>query len=275
MELAIDILHSIPGRVRLKFVPEPADAEKLRFQVMEHEGIESLSYSPVTRTALIRFEDMVVEVQEILIRTAVAFSLQHDLRPVKLSQPTPNEFITPKGLIAGATILSTGLLGLFTRSTLLGMAMNWLSAITTTAAVLEHAGFDYRKKGNVDPEVLSLVFLANSVLNNKNLLLPSALTWVTTFGRHFSKNEGEGVRLEIKKNISGDKAGNYDLNVSKLSSRSSFADLLNVFAENLLTSQGGFDNTIFEKSKDLLKMHNKNLEGIGDKIKGIVLNFNA
>jgi len=275
MELAIDILHSIPGRVRLKFVPELADAEKLRFQVMEHEGIESFSYSPVSRSALIHFEDMVVEVQEILIRSAVAFSLQHDLQPVKLSQPTPNEFITPKGLIAGATILSTGLLSLFTRSTLLGMGMNWLSAITTTAAVLEHAGFDYRKKGSVDPEVLSLVFLANSVLNNKNLLLPSALTWITTFGRHFSKNEGEGVLLEIKKNISGDKAGNYDLNVSKLSSRGSFADLLNVFAENLLTSQGGFDNTIFEKSKDLLKMHNKNLEGIGDKIKGIVLNFNA
>jgi hypothetical protein len=216
-----------------------------------------------------------VEVQEILIRTAVAFSLQHGLKPVKLSQPTPNEFITPKGLMAGATILSTGLLSLFTPGRFLGTAMNWLSAITTTAAVLEHAGFDYRKKGSVDPEVLSLVFLANSVLNNKNLLLPSALTWITTFGRHFSKNEGEGVLLEIKKNTSGDKAGNYDLNVSKLSSRGSFADLLNVFAENLLTSQGGFDNTIFEKSKDLLKMHNKNLEGIGDKIKGIVLNFNA
>jgi hypothetical protein len=274
MELAIDILHSIPGRVRLKFVPGVADEEKLRSQVMEHEGIASFSYSPVTQTALIWFEDMVVEVQEILIRTAVAFSLQHGLKAVKLSQPTPNEFITPKGLLAGATILSTGILSLFSRSTFLGTATNWLSAVTTTAAVLEHAGFDYRKKGSVDPEVLSLVFLANSVLNNKKLLLPSALTWITTFGRHFSKNEGEGVMLEIKKVTSGAKTGNYNINVSKLSSKGSFADLLNVFAENLLTSQGGFDNTIFEKSKDLLKLHNKNLEGIGDKIKGIVLNFN-
>jgi hypothetical protein len=274
MELAIDILHSIPGRVRLKFTPEVADAEKIRFQVMEHEGINSFYYSPVTRTVLIRFEDMVVEVQEILIRTAVAFSLQYGLRSVKLSQPAPNEFITSKGLLAGVTILSTGMLSLFSRLTLLGTAMSWLSAITTTAAVLEHAGFDYRKKGSVDPEVLSLAILANSVLNNKNLLLPSALTWITTFGRHFSRNEGEGVILDIKKDTSGAKAGNYDINVSKLSSKGSFADLLNVFAENFLTSQGGFNNTIFEKSKDLLKLHSKNLEGIGDKIKGIVLNFN-
>ncbi len=55
--------------------------------------------------------------------------------------------------------------------------------------------------------------------------------------------------------------------------KSSYIDILNVFAKKCLSSKTGFDNTVFEKPKGLLKMHHKSLGGIGEKVNGIVLNF--
>ncbi len=272
MDLSIYISHNLPGRVRFRLSKPLLKVEKLKKHVMEHEGINEMHYAPVTRSMLVHFDEGVVQLQEILIRTALAFSLENDIKPVHITRKTERQFITPKGILAGLSIIASGLNTLFLHRAPFQKSLEWLSVITTSAAVLEHAGYDYRKKGSVDPEVFSLVFLANRALSGKNLLFPSALTWLTTFGRHFSSKEGEGILLEIRK--TGEKGKNYEVNVSKLASKTGYMDLLNVFAEKFLSSETGFDNTIFEKSKTLLKSHKTNLEGIGEKVNRIILNFN-
>jgi len=272
MELSIHISHNLPGRVRFRFSLPLQNAEKLKLHVMEHEGINEMFYSPVTRSMLVHFNEKVVDLQEILIRTALAFSLENQLKPVHVTRKTERQFITPKGIVAGLSIIASGAITLLLPRSPFQKSLNWLSAVTTAAAVLEHAGYDYRKKGSVDPEVFSLVFLANRTIAGGNLLFPSALTWLATFGRHFSPLEGEGILLKIRK--TGDKEQYYEVNVSKLDEKTRYVDLLNIFAEKFLSSETGFDNTIFEKSKTLLKSHNTNLEGIGEKVNRIILNFN-
>lgn len=272
MELSIHIAHHLPGRVRFRFSKAPQKIEKLQKHVMEHEGIDGMLYAPATRSMLVNFDETVVELQEILIRTALAFSLENHLKPVHITRKTERQFITSKGIVAGLSIIAAGFTTLFLYRSPFLKSLEWLSAITTSAAVLEHAGYDYRKKGSVDPEVFSLIFLANRALSGGNLLFPSALTWLATFGRHFSSNEGEGILLEIRK--TGEKGQNYEVNVSKSAAKTGYVDLLNVFAEKFLSSETGFDNTIFEKSKTLLKSHKTNLEGIGEKVNRIILNFN-
>lgn len=272
MELTIDIIHNLPGRVRLKFSRKLHEVDKLKLHVMEHEGIHTMEYSSVSQSMLVTYDNKVVELQEIMIRTAVAFSIDNHLRPVRISQRAEREFITPKGIVAGLNIIASAIAVLFTPTASFRKGIDWLSAITTSAAVLEHAGYDYRKKGSVDPEVFSLVFLANRALSGGNLLFPAALTWMATFGRHFSPAEGESVLLEIRK--TGDKGQNYEVNVSKSDAKGGYFDLLNLFAEKFLSSETGFDNTIFERSKSLLKTHDQNLEGIGEKVNRIILNFN-
>lgn len=276
MELTIEIIHSLPGRVRLKFGKAIRDFARFRSEVMEHEGFESYVYSPVTKTALVNFDHAVVDLQEIIIRTAVAYAAENDANKVRVSQHAKNEFITTRGWISGLTLASAGLLRLMPASSVVIKLFDWIAVATTSSAVLEHAAFDYRKKGSVDPEVLSLVFLANSIVTNKNLLLPSALTWITTFGRHFSSVEDEGVLLELNRSNGKGKKSLYEVNVSKLNTTNSFIDFLNLFAENFMNSAVGFKNSIFEDSKELTKMHeDKALEGVGDQIKGIVLNFKS
>ncbi len=272
MELSIHISHNLPGRVRFRFSKPLQEVDKLKLHVMEHEGINEMNYSPVTYSMLAHFDEKVVDLQEIMIRTALAFSLENHLKPVQVTRKTERQFITPKGIVAGLSIIVSGFTALFLPLSPYQKSLGWLSAITTSAAVLEHVGYDYRKKGTVDPEVFSLVFLANRAVSGRNLLLPSALTWLATFGRHFSPEEGEGILLEIRK--TGDKEQHYEVNVSKLAAKEGYMDLLKVFAEKFLSSETGFDNTIFEKSKTLLKSHKTNLEGIGKKVNRIILNFN-
>lgn len=275
MKLSIHILHNLTGRVRIRFSRPLKHIEKLKLHVMEHEGIDNMLYTPVTQSMLVSFNANVIELQEIMIRTAVAYSAENSLKPVKITQKNEKEFITTKGIIAGVFIAAAGIAGAVTPGSPYRRVLEWMGAVTTGTAVLEHAGYDFRKKGSVDPEVFSLVFLVNWALSGKNMLLPSALTWVTTFGRHFSSGEGEGIVLEIDQISDDEEHPSYEVNVSKLHAKNNYLDILNVLAEKFLSSNAGFDNTIFEKSKSLLKTHNKNLEGIGDKIKGIVLNFNG
>lgn len=271
MELCIHISHSIPGRVRFCFSKPLKQKEKLKLLVMQHEGIKKMHYSPVTRSMLVYFIERDIDLQEILIRTALAFSLENQFDLVRITQKTQLRFITRKAIVAGVSIIATGITTLFLPLSSFQQKLNWLSAITTSAAVLEHVGYDYRKKGSVDPEVFSLVFLANSALAGKALLFPSTVTWLATFGRHFSFLEDEGVLLEIRK--ANDGSQNYEVNVSKFASKAGFIELLNIFAEKFLSSETGFDNTIFENSKTLLKSHKTNLEGVGEKTSRIVLNF--
>ncbi len=272
MELSIHISHNLPGRVRFRFSKPLQDAEKLKQHVMEHEGIGEMQYSAVTNGMLVYFDEKDIDLQEIMIRSALAFSLENHLKPVHITRKTERQFITPKGIVAGLSIIASGATTLFQPVSPFRKSLDWLSALTTSAAVLEHAGYDYRKKGTVDPEVLSLIFLANRAMAGANLFVPSLLTWMATFGRHFSDHEGEGVLLEIRK--TGDKEQNFEVNVSKLATKTGYMDLLNVFAEKFLSSETGFDNSIFEKSKTLLESHETNLEGIGKKVNRIILNFN-
>jgi len=272
MELSIHIVHSLPGRVRFRFSRDLVEVEKLKSQVKEHEGINEMHYSSATRSMLVHFDERHVDLQEIIIRSAVAFSLENHLKQVHITQKIEKQFITQKGIASALSIILSGATAFFMPGSPFKRGLDWLSAITTSAAVLEHAGYDYKKKGSVDPEVLSLVYLANRAMSGGNLLFPSIFTWLATFGRHFSPKEGEGILLQIRK--TGDKSQTYEVNVSKQASKNGYVDLLNAFAEKFLSSEIGFDNTIFEQSKSLLKTHDTNLEGIGKKINRIILNFN-
>ncbi len=274
MKLSIRVLHTLPGRVRIRFSRPLHTPEKLKDLVMEHEGIYSMHYSPVTSAMLVKYDNQLVELQEIMIRTSVAYSIENNMLPVILSQKADHNFITPKGIISGISIISSAFTYIIAPGSHFRKALDWIGAITTSAAVFEHAGYDYRKKGSVDPEVLSLVFLVNRAISGRNLLLPSALTWIITFGRHFTPQEGEGILLKINKTKDGEKQSYYEVNVAKLDTKGNYMDFLNIIAEKLLSSETGFDNTIFDQSKSLLKKHHKSLEGIGDKADGIVLNFN-
>jgi hypothetical protein len=79
--------------------------------------------------------------------------------------------------------------------------------------------------------------------------------------------------LEVeKKKEEGNKAY-YHINVSKLTNKGNIADLFYHLAEGILKPEGGFNNAIFEGARDAMNSHDEFMEGMGDKINGMVLHF--
>ncbi|NOU60714.1 hypothetical protein [Marinifilum caeruleilacunae] len=274
MELVLKIKHRLNNRLRINFSKPIKHFKKLKSQVLEHSGIESFDYNPLSQNVLVFFNNEVVKANEILIRVAVAYSVENNMIPVKITQKGKGEFITSKGIFSGLCIVTAVTLNLFSKNLILKKATNWISAVTTAAAVIEHAEFDYRKKGSVDPEVLSIGLLVNSVVSNQRLLIPTALTWVSTFGRHFSTNDNEGIVLEVARKKEENKKIYYHLNVSKLPNRGTVADLFHQLSKSFALTRGGFRNTMFDGSKDLMNSHDEFIEGVGKNINGMVLHFN-
>src|SRR5271157_4005046 len=80
----VTVVHSLPGRVRARLSVAPGDVPRMLAGVREHPGMESISFSPVTRSVLARFNPHEVREEEIVLRIAFHLSLDCDAQPVRL-----------------------------------------------------------------------------------------------------------------------------------------------------------------------------------------------
>lgn len=94
--------------------------------------------------------------------------------------------MAPSGYLALCCIALDGSL------TLMGSTLTrftrWLSVGATLAAVAEHGYQELHARGSFDPEVMSVVYLINSI-GKTNGMQASALAWALTFGRHLIPQE--------------------------------------------------------------------------------------
>ena len=89
--------------------------------------------------------------------------------------------MAPSGYLALGCIALDGVMSL-TASPLQSFT-RWLSAGATLAAVVEHGYQELHVRGSFDPEVMSVVYLINSV-GKPSAVRASLLAWIITFGRH-------------------------------------------------------------------------------------------
>ncbi len=80
----VTVVHSLPGRVRARLSVAPGDVQRMLAGVREHPGMESISFSPITRSILARFNPHEISQEEIVLRIAFHLSLDCDSAPVRL-----------------------------------------------------------------------------------------------------------------------------------------------------------------------------------------------
>ena len=80
----VTVVHSLPGRVRARLSVAPRDVQRMLAGVREHPGMESISFSPITRSILARFNPHEISQEEIVLRIAFHLSLDCDSAPVRL-----------------------------------------------------------------------------------------------------------------------------------------------------------------------------------------------
>ncbi len=262
---SITILHKLSFRVRIKFSWPPKNMRDIEQMVMEHTGIRSIKYNPITKTALIYFNPLEIALQEIIIRIAVSLSKEYGLIPIRVLEKPKPKYISPLMLISGTCIGIGSLISLM--NVPMSKLLNWLIIGTTVSAVAEHAWLDLKRKGIFDPEVLSVVYLLSS---SQSSIKSGALTWIATFGRHLLISNEKGIELQVFE-VMDNKAGVnfYDVIISQDKTISNIGDLLKLVSKNF--AKHDTKGNLFNLSKMVSEKHGQILEGIGTGKSGIIL----
>lgn len=174
----LEVLSAIRGRIRLQLEKPVTSAEA--FQKVN--GVLGCRYNPRIRTLLCEYDPNLISEDQLLIRLGAAYAAQTDARLLHIKHCEEQGFsMAPSGYLAllfigldGALSIAGSPLTAFTR---------WLSTGATLAAVVEHGYQELHVRGSFDPEVMSVVYLINSV-GKPGAMRASLLAWIITFGRH-------------------------------------------------------------------------------------------
>ena len=176
--LHFEILHALPGRLRVK-IEKPVESEQLFRNVT---GVIHCSYNPKIQTLLIEYDTEAVSMDKLIVRLAAVYACEKRTKLLHIKHSEEKRFtMAPTGGLALALIGLDGLLKL-TGAQLAGIS-GWLSTGATLAAVVEHGYQELQLRGSFDPEVMSIIYLINSI-GKTNTFQASLLAWVVTFGRH-------------------------------------------------------------------------------------------
>lgn len=197
----ITVLHRLDNRLRVKLSHPLRNVGQAVAKIKENEEITKVAYNPITKSILVYFNYLKVDMEEVILRIIIAYSEQYDMVPVKLVSNTPTRDMAALSHYSILAIIAAGttkFLGLSTTNKNIQDFMNWIAVGTTVGAIVEHGYKEINEKGAFDPEVVSIMYLINSV-SKGNFLWASALTWLTTFGRHVLDFYYEGISIKVNK----------------------------------------------------------------------------
>jgi hypothetical protein len=140
------------------------------------------SYNPKIQTLLFEYDPDTVSEDNLIVRLAAVYAHEKQTKLLHIKHSEEKRFsMAPTGGMALALIGLDGLLKL-TGAQLAGVS-GWLSTGATLAAVVEHGYQELQTRGSFDPEVMSIIYLINSI-GKTNTFQASLLAWIVTFGRH-------------------------------------------------------------------------------------------
>ena len=174
----LEVLSAIRGRIRLQLERSISSIQPLQ----RLEGIRSCRYNPRINTLLCEYDPATISEDALLVRIGAIYAAQTNARLLHIRHSEEAGFsMAPSGGLALLCIGLDGALSLAGSS--LTMFSRWLSTGATLAAVVEHGYQELHVRGSFDPEVMSVVYLINSV-GKPGAVRASLLAWIITFGRH-------------------------------------------------------------------------------------------
>lgn len=176
--LHFEVMHAIPGRLRIHL-------EKPITSTEAFEGVDGVTrchYNPRIQTLLCQYDPVRISEERVIQCMSAIYAGQVGTELLHVKRSEESGFsMSPSGALALALIGVDGALKL-AGSTLTGVS-GWLSTGATMAAVVEHAYQELQLRGSFDPEVMSVVYLINSI-GKTNSFQASLVAWAATFGRH-------------------------------------------------------------------------------------------
>ena len=176
--LHLEVLSAMPGRIRFH-LEKPIRSEVPFIGI---SGVSRCRYNPRIGTLLCEYDQLSVTEDQLIVKVGAVYAglVGTQLLHVKHSEEEGFS-MAPSGYLALMGIALDG--GLTLMGSTLTRFSRWISVGTTLAAVAEHGYQELHARGSFDPEVMSVVYLINSI-GKQNGVQASMLAWALTFGRH-------------------------------------------------------------------------------------------
>ena len=229
----IVIAHKIKGRIRIKLSHPLRNGEELMKNLVKKDEIYKANYTDITKSILIEYNPYRISEDEVIIRVIALYSKSYDMIPIRLIYESKKKNLPPMACYSLAMLGIGGISKYITMNQQISDFINWAVVGTTIGAIGEHAYDEVNERGYFDPEVVSVMYLINSVTKGE-FLLPSAVTWLTTFGRHLIELSYGGLMISVRefKNRDGNKY--FDVSVKTDNELSKGAGMIRVFLERFI-----------------------------------------
>lgn len=194
----IFISHKLENRVRFKISLPLKDPKETAKFLTEYKGINSFEYNHISRSILVNFDSLKVDLNEVMIRLSISYTKQYKMTPVNIlvaknKKNSSFAYFSMANIIVAALVKS---LNPFDNKEILNF-LSWSAVGSTSLAILDHGYREIKEQGSFDPELVSSVYLFNAVKNGK-LVTGSLITWLAAFGRHTLDLPYEAVTVKVK-----------------------------------------------------------------------------
>ena len=201
--IEVDLVSSISGRVRLR-VKEASKNPKLVLENLKKKtNLKRGSYCSVNNTFILEYEANAINLNNLILNFCGFYSLDLGIREVKLNyRLSRKDTMGYSSIVSLATILlDTGvnLLGITSSRKAYGNFIRWAVIGTTMGAIFEHGYKELNENGAFDPEVMSIMYLINSVNKGyyqnaeQQIFYPAVIAWLLTFGRHILTRQNKSI----------------------------------------------------------------------------------
>lgn len=235
----IVIAHRMRGRIRVKVSHPIRKSEDFIGEIMAKRGIKSVRYNEINKSVLVEYDRFIVSENDVLTQIIVLYSKSYDMIPVRLVYSAKNKNL-PLMSIYSLAAISIGGISKYIKSInpQVSEFINWAVVGTTICAIGEHAYNEINERGYFDPEVVSVMYLINSVQKGE-FIWPSMVTWITTFGRHIVDMSSGRVIVSIgeyRNPYTGDIS--YDIKTVPDTNGSKSGSIIRTFAEKFIEIEG-------------------------------------
>jgi hypothetical protein len=269
--LALTITHRLPGRLRLRLSRPLNDPSMLTRHVSQHDGMLGISYTPVSGSVLVLSDPGRVAQEEIVLRVALALSLDHGAEPVRVYSDPSAPHLGPPAVLSGVALLVAVVAHLGRRA---HTGADLAAGAATLWAAADHGWGEIRQRGTFDPEVASLFLLVAAMVRG-NTLPAALLTWFSTFGRHLVEAPRTAVEVRPMQLSGGPDGPRYEVAVAPVQAEARGVPLLRAVPSLLMYAftgaRGGLATGLINDMREVSRLHHSVLEGLGTTTGGFPL----
>lgn len=231
------MLHKLDGRIRVKISHPIIDIKEAEKFIKKADGITYVRYNERIKSLLIKYNPSIITMENVIIKIAIFMSNTYGFSKVKFISDCHKSDMPLLSYYSLISILGANIIKYLNPGNQVQEFINWIATGTTIGAIGEHAYIEMSSKGTIDPEVMSIMYLINSV-GKGNMINASLITWITTFGRHILQKSHEVFIIKIEKmKVKCGDDDCYDISVLPTVIQDNKIDSFKLFAQEIIETQ--------------------------------------